>query len=306
MKTHASKSRAHRTTNKPPSKQHASRASTRPRNNKSSNSHRTSSYSTHYRHPASSTNYYQTSNSTNHHRHHTKSSHYHSSHYHNQKRPHSSTLTHANTNSAQPTTHSTSTRPRGYPKPQGLGRGFPVVSRRFLHSTPSIYAIYPSSSSNSSVYHVRDVHQRLVFRVDRSRLCLHDAHVLYTHSTNRPWLYVRGFLLSARSVMTITDIDGRPMLILQKMSVISVKKRTLHGYTAKVGGKPDLIITSDHNARAFSFRDRRSNEVAHVKRRRDRPGNEHPGKSYKMYISPGYDNALFIMCMIYIIQTWNP
>lgn len=316
MKTQAAISKAHCTANKQRRKHRLSHSNTRPENRTSSNFHPTS-HSTYYHHPTSSTNYYPSINSTNHHRHYTEFSHYqhhnrhhhhhhHSSHHHHQKRPDVPTHTRTTTHSAHPATHSTSNRPRGYPKPLGLGRGFPVVSRRFLHSTPSIYAIYPSSSPNSPVYHVRDIHQRVIFRVDRSRLCLHDVHVLHTHSTNRPWLYVRGFFLSARSVMTITDINGRPVLILQKMSVISMKKRVLHGYTSKVGGKPDLVITSDHKARTFSFRDRRSNEVAHAKRRRDYPSNEHPGKSYKMYISPGYDNALFMMCMICIIQTWNP
>lgn len=285
MKHSKSKSlRAHHESHR---KHHPSHSSTRPNNTNNSNCHHTSC-STYCRHPTYSACYKQASSSTG------------KLHHNHQKLPHTNTTSY-------PTTHSTSTRPPGYPKPQGLGRGFPVVSRRFLHSNPSVYAIHLSRHAKSPVYHIRNVYQRTVFHIDHRHLCLHDVYTLYTHPSNRPWLCVRGFFLSARSAMAITDIDGRPILILQKMSVISMKKRTMHGYTAKVAGRPDLVITSDHGARSFSFRDRRSNEVAHAKRRRRHDsGDDYSSKSYKMYISPGYDNALFVMCMVCIIHTWNP
>lgn len=94
------------------------------------------------------------------------------------------------------------------------------------------------------------------------------------------------------------------MLILQKKSVI--ENRTVHGFVkGKPGRRPELVVKSDSKGRRFTFTDRRSIEIATVKRYATRSRSGERRFEYRMYVSPGYDTALFVMVMVSVHETLN-
>lgn len=206
------------------------------------------------------------------------------------------------------TTASSSTRPRGYPKPLGRGRGFPVLGRgRFLHERPASFVLVPGRAKRGKrVYDVRSRRGERLFQVLPKRFCLHDTRTLVDVGSGVPLLRMKGFLVSARSTMTISSPDGGALLVLQKTSVISLKRRTVYGYIkGRVKSRPDLVVTADAKGRTFTFTDRRSMEIASVRRYRAKRRDAANKYEYRMYVSPGYDTALFLMCMICLHEIWN-
>lgn len=157
------------------------------------------------------------------------------------------------------------------------------------------------------VYDVRSRRGERLFQVLPKRVCLQDVRTLVDAASGVPLLRMKGFLVSARSTMTIAKPDGAALLVLQKTSVVSFKgRRTVYGYVrGRVKSRPDLVVAADEKGRTFTFTDKRSLEIASVRRYRAKRNDATNKYEYRMYVSPGYDTALFIMCMMCIHGTWN-
>lgn len=195
-------------------------------------------------------------------------------------------------------TTSTSTRPRGYPKPLGVGRGFPVLARgKFLESQPCTLVLHPSRSE--STWLVRNRRGARLFSLSRARAFLARERSLIDTRSGHAVLRARAPSLSARSTVEVyaDGADRKSLLTLQKKSLF--ESRTVHGFIhGKSSKKPELVIRSDSKGRKFTFTDRRSIEIATVKRYSARSRSGEKRFEYRMHVSPGYDTALLAMCMV--------
>lgn len=195
-----------------------------------------------------------------------------------------------NTTSTAPST-STSKRPRGYPKPLGRGRGFPVLcDGRYLTSHPTTLLLHPSATS----WVMRHPHSARLFTLTRPHSLLSRDRVLLDARTARPVLRARSSLFSARST-TRLHAQGASLLTVHRKSPL--EPRTFHAFLNS-GTRPDLVIRTDAKGRRFTFTDRRSIDVATVKKRTIRGSGGEKKVEYRMHLSPGYDAALFVTALV--------
>lgn len=162
------------------------------------------------------------------------------------------------------------------------------------------------------------------YMTDLKRKC---NQLLFTHPN----------AFSARSSVYVTNAKGKPLLFLQKLNMVNHPKVILGYIQNKKDSyendgafgrrrrpKPDLFITREaQHGGAYMFRDRKGNEVACLEKYYPRSkkadlssnhskssGDSKKGKKQKkhglrLYVSAGYDCALFIMCATLTLDMWN-
>lgn len=210
------------------------------------------------------------------------------------------------------TANTRSSRPRGYPKPLGRGNGFPYTSKgAFLMHQSTSYIVHPSGKKKGRSYTIHDRHRHTLFRINPKHITVSNVKTLVQYHRNVavPLVRMKQSVFSARNSITISTPDNEPLLMLQKTTIVNVNtgKSPVHGYIKeKTATKPQLVITSDSSPYNYVIRDRRSNEVARIVRFRTTKRSQRPKRySYKVYISPGYDIVVFLMCVACLHEIWE-
>lgn len=245
--------------------------------------------------------------------------------------PPSSRRPKSNTKASAATKSSSSSRPRGYPRPLGRGNGFPLVHRtRFLRLQSVTLRVSPDDDGDGGQYsaaaaaaaaggrgrgcgrgrgyRITDGQGITVFRVLPGSSCLRETKTLLdARNDNRCVLRAHHVVLTTRASVFVRDERGRALLFLQRMNMVNLPK-VVHGFIrCKAYGKADVVISEErHQGRAYVIRDRRSNEIACIQRFRvSSRKDKHKRYAYKLYISAGYDCALFVMCSVLLLDMWN-
>lgn len=180
-----------------------------------------------------------------------------------------------------------------------------------MRSQTTIFAIRVGNARKHRVYSVYDRQGNPVFRINPTPLCLRESKsmvdVRTSHASGNMVLKSHQMLFTTRSSVFIKDCDGNALIFLQRMNIVNFPKVVQGFVKSKTVGKPNIVISEElDEGLAYVIRDRRRNEIACIKRFRVSSRKEKQKRyTYKLYVSAGYDCALFVMVAVLLLDMWN-
>lgn len=178
---------------------------------------------------------------------------------------------------------------------------------RYVHQYPTSYTLTPSPRRHGRSFVIRSRVGEKVYSVNPKNLSFRETKTLNEYrSQASPILRMHQQLFSARSTIIISDEDHETQLILQKASIVNCNHPNIQGFLKHRKTHHDLLISAEEDGRKFSFRDRRSNQVATgVRYRTTKRGDRPKQYAYKIYINPGYDISFFLMATVALFEIWQ-